>query len=308
MLPQLRVGQEDLTYQWNDASAQTTATASNLKKGTYKLIVKDIYGCSDSASYAVEEPTKVSIIERRIKDAICYGYADGEIWTQSQGGTPPYNYFWNSSPPQFNFNATNLLAGNYKLIVKDIYGCSDSIEATINEPEEVIPTIVEPFLTMKGMKVKLNISVEPEGQKYFYNWEPIQIFREYEKIKNPIITLDKTQKIRVTVRNQAGCFGSDSIEMIVIQPLSEILPNAITPNGDGLNDVFKTNDYFELLDLKIFNRWGQKVYSSNGSQEGWDGTFAGENVPAGVYVYIIQVRLKYTDQIINYSSNLTILK
>ncbi|MGC6413593.1 MAG: gliding motility-associated C-terminal domain-containing protein, partial [Bacteroidia bacterium] len=301
-------GSGGYTYLWNDASSQTTATASNLKKGTYKLIVKDIYGCSDSASYAVHEPTKVSIIERRIKDAVCYGYADGEIWTQSQGGTPPYNYLWNSSPPQFTFNATNLLAGDYKLIVKDIYGCSDSIEATINEPEEVIPTIVEPLLTMKGMNVKLNVDVDPEGPVYYYQWEPDDIFKEFATNSNPVITLNEASDIKVTVTNQAGCIGKDSITMQVIQPLSEILPNAITPNGDGLNDIFKPNDYFELLDLKIYNRWGQMVYESQGSQLGWDGTFAGEKVPAGVYVYVIQVRLKYTDQVISHSSNITILK
>ncbi|MDG1746870.1 MAG: gliding motility-associated C-terminal domain-containing protein, partial [Bacteroidia bacterium] len=301
-------GSGGYTYQWDDASSQTTATASNLKKGTYKLIVKDIYGCSDSASYAVQEPTKVSIVEAKIKDAICYGYSNGEVRTSTQGGTPPYTHLWNSNPPQYSFNATDLLAGDYKYIVRDVYGCSDSVEVTINEPEEVIPKIIEPLLTMKGMNVKLNVDVDPLGPDYYYQWEPLDVFKDFATNSNPVITLNETTDIKVTVSNQAGCFGQDSINMQVIQPLSKILPNAITPNGDGLNDVFKANDYFELLDLKIYNRWGQMVYKSLGSQKGWDGTFAGEKVPAGVYVYVIQVKLKYTNQTISHTGNITIIQ
>ena len=133
-------GSGGYTYLWNDASSQTTATASNLKKGTYKLIVKDIYGCSDSASYAVEEPTKVRLSVTATDSVNCYLGADGSINTSISGGSNGYTYQWDDASSQTTANANNLKKGTYKLIAKDIYGCSDSVTATIHEPVKVAIT------------------------------------------------------------------------------------------------------------------------------------------------------------------------
>ena len=128
---------EDIRTCGNDASSQTTANASNLKKGTYKLIVKDIYGCSDSASYAVQEPTKVSLSVTATDSVNCYLGADGSINTSISGGSNGYTYQWDDASAQTTANASNLKKGTYKLIAKDIYGCSDSVTATIHEPAKV---------------------------------------------------------------------------------------------------------------------------------------------------------------------------
>ena len=67
------------------------------------------------------------------------------------------------------------------------------------------------------------------------------------------------------------------------------IPSAFTPNGDGLNDLFKATSYcnFSDFDLQIFNRWGEKIFESRNSSTGWDGTYLGSKVLSGVYVYFI---------------------
>ncbi|MFN5459606.1 MAG: gliding motility-associated C-terminal domain-containing protein [Bacteroidota bacterium] len=68
------------------------------------------------------------------------------------------------------------------------------------------------------------------------------------------------------------------------------LPTAFTPNGDGLNDLFYTYGTSEVsqFEFEIFNRWGQKIFSTNDKTKGWDGRFNGSDAPVGVYAYHVK--------------------
>ena len=64
------------------------------------------------------------------------------------------------------------------------------------------------------------------------------------------------------------------------------MPNAFTPNNDGLNDVFKpVANNITLNDLQIFNRWGQIIFETSDINKGWDGVFQGQKCAIGNYVY-----------------------
>lgn len=69
------------------------------------------------------------------------------------------------------------------------------------------------------------------------------------------------------------------------------VPNAFSPNDDGVNDVFQANIGCTVteFDLRVFNRWGQQVFSSQNPDDGWDGTMKGEPALSAVYVYVLQV-------------------
>jgi gliding motility-associated-like protein len=69
------------------------------------------------------------------------------------------------------------------------------------------------------------------------------------------------------------------------------VPNAFTPNGDGTNDVFEVfGTALKSVSMKIFNRWGEKVFDSGESQwASWDGTYMGSMQPTGVYVYYVEL-------------------
>ena len=67
------------------------------------------------------------------------------------------------------------------------------------------------------------------------------------------------------------------------------MPNAFTPNGDGFNDIFRIPPkvFLHLEEFSIFDRWGNKVFSTRNINEGWDGRFKGHLLDAGSYVYFI---------------------
>lgn len=109
------------------------------------------------------------------------------------------------------------------------------------------------------------------------------------------MSFSNQQVIRYRIRSIATGAEPDSYSNIVRlrQQQKLLIPNAFTPNGDGLNDVFLPEGLFiEGYELLIFNRWGQQLFTSSDILEGWDGTFSGNPSPPGVYTY----RIDATDQ------------
>ncbi len=94
----------------------------------------------------------------------------------------------------------------------------------------------------------------------------------------------------------SGGICSDTIiSSIIINVINIGVPNAFTPNNDGINDFFNFIDVGdsvqEILEFKVFNRWGQRVYNNENPQQGWDGRFNGTAQPSDVYAYVIQLGL-----------------
>jgi len=79
---------------------------------------------------------------------------------------------------------------------------------------------------------------------------------------------------------------------VLVVTRSYFIPNAITPNGDGINDTWHIQflDSYKRCTVNIYNRFGQNVFNANGYSTPWDGTFRGSPLPAGVYYYIINLR------------------
>ena len=73
------------------------------------------------------------------------------------------------------------------------------------------------------------------------------------------------------------------------EALKLFIPNAFTPNADGINDIYYiTNAGFNIFDFTVFDRWGNQVFSSNYPDFRWDGLIKGRKIPAGVYVFVFR--------------------
>ncbi len=111
----------------------------------------------------------------------------------------------------------------------------------------------------------------------------------------------------VTVTTENGCEFFDEFYQPAIPPVYQ-LPNAFTPDGDGLNDVFKVV-YLGLIEVEtfmVFNRWGQLVYESNDIDQGWDGTHNDKPAISDVYVYLI--KLKTPGETIELKGDVTLIR
>lgn len=98
----------------------------------------------------------------------------------------------------------------------------------------------------------------------------------------------------VTIKNELGCEDYDSVYVMVREkPFSLLdIPNVITPNGDGFNDVWHISalDRYTDNDVRIINRWGSEILFQKPYQQNWNGTYKGDPLPGGTYYYVIKVR------------------
>ena len=93
------------------------------------------------------------------------------------------------------------------------------------------------------------------------------------------------------VSSTVGCgVASDQVNIKVFDNFH--IPNAFTPNDDGRNEMFRVKifDNYKLTHFRVFNRWGQLVFSAEGPNDGWDGTFKGDPQPGGVYTYHLEIQ------------------
>jgi gliding motility-associated-like protein len=105
------------------------------------------------------------------------------------------------------------------------------------------------------------------------------------------------------VENQWGCTDSTFNTVIVKPSVTFYIPNAFSPNGDGINDVFHPfginvdTDNYQML---IYDRWGKQVFRTDNINTPWDGTSyesAGKTLPTGVYVYKISVSIEGSQKV-----------
>ena len=97
---------------------------------------------------------------------------------------------------------------------------------------------------------------------------------------------------RVTVSDSLGCTGSDSV-LVKKCSGNVYVPNAFTPNGDGVNDIFRifaSPDDIAEFSMQIFNRWGEKIFESTSMPSGWDGMKLGVYCPPDSYIWIIRYK------------------
>lgn len=109
--------------------------------------------------------------------------------------------------------------------------------------------------------------------------------------------------------NGTGCFSEDTVHVIVVQDCGEMyVPNAFSPNGDGANDVlYVRGQCLETLTFMVFNRWGQKVFETTDKNIGWDGTFKGDLMNTGVFVYRLEGK-DYNGKGYSMKGNVTLIR
>ena len=126
-------GTAPYSYSWSP-SGGTGATATGLTPGNYTVTVTDNNLCTENININIATASAITTNIINQKNASCFGLSDGSASVQVAGGTPPYTYSWNTSPPQNTATALNLPAGNYVVTVNDNGGCSAIASVSITQP------------------------------------------------------------------------------------------------------------------------------------------------------------------------------
>lgn len=145
--------------------------------------------------------------------------------------------------------------------------------------------------------------------------DKVEWFPKAELETNPFVKQIRvsprdTTKYFVEAIDGKGCVGRDSIYVFVYGKNVMLIPTGFSPNGDGINDVFKIAKHLNIRSIsyfKVFNRWGEKVFTTSDINSGWDGTKDNEKSPAGVYVWYVEAYTYDNERIIQ-SGNVTLLR
>ncbi len=124
-------------------------------------------------------------------------------------------------------------------------------------------------------------------------WQPEHLF-PIQELKEQYLSLAEAQDISIFGRSKEGCMDSVLIPVRLSAYTKEAaIPNAFSPNGDGLNDVFipklKLERAYSTFEFRVYNRYGQMVYNTANMNSGWDGTYKGRPLEQGVYYYKISI-------------------
>lgn len=166
-------------------------------------------------------------------------------------------------------------------------GCvSDTANLSITvSPKPILDIGTQNYTVLEGGKVTLTPSFV-YGNGLQYQWLPAT-YLSSAVVLSPIAQPLADINYRLTVTSAQGCATSDQVFVKVLK--SPEVPNAFSPNGDGVHDTWniKYLDSYAEATVEVFNRYGQLVYRSKGYARPWDGTMNGKQLPIGTYYYII---------------------
>lgn len=283
-------GLAPLTYQWSP-SGQTTPIATNLYAGTYTVRVADQNNCRVTETVTISNPINFALSYTQVPDTCAKG--NGTITVTATGTSGPYTFEW-STPGADTSSTLYTVTGNDSLVLRatDADGCviTDTVGVQNIQNDSIVARFVatpNPVDLLFPQTKLLNTSEHYVS----YLWEYLDI--QETSVLNPVITLPNwgDYPVSLTVYDQNGCYDETSTVIEVRGNVYYYIPDAFTPDGDGLNETwypqgvgFHTNSY----KMTICDRWGNIMYESHDTDFGWDGNDReGKLCPVGVYVYKI---------------------
>jgi gliding motility-associated-like protein len=256
--------------------------------GMYRVVVSTAGGCTNSDSTNLDVyPAAHAVINLTRNVSICEGKS---ITLDASGGV---KYRWLpvtglSSDTIANPVASPLDNTRYTVTVYSDYGCADTASVMVNVIKKPVANAGPDKKTRPGRPVLLNGTVK--GTDFSYSWAPSSTMLNIQSLQPSVNPVVDTKYILSTTSN-TGC-GTSSDEVLVKVYDKVLIPNAFSPNGDGINDswVIEPLDLFDESVTHVYNRYGEIVYKSNGYVKPWDGTRNGKPLPGGSYYYIIDLR------------------
>ena len=281
-----------LQYSLNGGSYQSANIFDNLPPGEYNIKIVDSFNCTAEQSTSINDSENLTIQALVIEHDYCND-SNGSIRITVEGGTGAIQYAINGQAPVLSSTLSNLPAGHYQITVQDAAGCRASTEDSISAGK---PFFIDKLFYQGPDCEEINgsIAIHASGGNGFINY---WLNDSISHAIGHFLRLS-ANAYRISAIDEFGC-QLDTIALLPLPECTVFIPNAFTPNHDGINDNFQifTNTFYdvEVLNFMIFNRWGDLVWSQNNFtintfHNWWDGYFNNQAAQQDVYTYMIKVR------------------
>ena len=282
-------GTGNYEYSWTNEGGQAISSLDSVfispMTTTYFVInVNDECGtlASDTIFYEVTSPPLDVSVSPTVY--LCPGEST-EISAQAFGGLGSYSYYWPHSGETVNeIWVTPFSTSNYQVEVSDDCGTFSvfaSVQVVVVKPDANFTIISDPVTENLPIAFQ-NLTTNGYGYEWYFG------DGGYSDLIHPTHTYDMSGIYEVTLiaTDSKGCMDSITIPIEIFKEFYIYIPNAFIPNGDRFNEVFSGSFVgVKEIEIEIFNRWGQMVYSSQDLNFEWDGTCKGKKVQNGTYVW-----------------------
>ncbi len=287
------------SYEWSTGALRRRI--DNLPSGDYSVTITDHYNCTHVVQQSLKEPAQLVMLATA-NDPICEDATSGSIAIDElNGGTAPYQFRIENGEYGDSGEFDNLGAGNYQLYVRDANNCLTDSMLSIADPV-IIEADYEPEVTIElGDQVPLEIY--PSHPVAMVEWEGPDGLSCYDCL-DPIVQPLESSSYAVTITSEDDCITTATLHVKVAKERDVYVPNVFSPNTDGNNDrftIFAGPEVRSVNYFRVYSRWGELLFEKNNfdpndPQLGWDGSFEGQRMENGVYVWIAQ--LTFIDEVV----------
>ena len=289
-------------YQITWSNGTQGALNQDLRPGSYRARVIDQIGCTVESSVSLEAPPPIETNAQGILEG-CQDSAIPLIRIHDlSGGTGNYFYTFNDGPFAPIEGAPVELGpldstGMYKLTIRDENLCSINLEVMIQDSESLSMDLGPDQYIQLGDSVLLEATTNFDPTE----WEWLSA-TGINQPDNWITYVAPTESTRyeLSLTSESGCQIRDEIFIVVDTRVPVYLPNAFSPNNDGVNDFFTVfaNEFIQQIALlEVYDRWGNQLFfrsdfPPNDPQFGWDGRAGGKQASAATYFWRVEISLK----------------
>ncbi|ANE53182.1 PKD domain-containing protein [Flavisolibacter tropicus] len=290
----------ELSYAWNFGDNSSSNEASPLhiytRAGTYTVSLKttSAEGCSATASKTLNKFYNQPVAAFAVSaNELCQGNASvfSDQSTSSNGAVATWQWAFGDGTNNSISNPSKTYSqpGTYtvQLVVKDGVGCtSEPVSKTVQVYLQPVIDAGPNFTVKEGTTIQFKATAN--SSNLLFVWTPGQELSN-ANILQPSLLVNNDGVYKLTATGDHNCTATDELKVVVQRPVEA--PNVFSPNGDGINDtwVIKNLGLYPNSLLEVFNRYGQKVFSTKGNAKLWDGKMNGQPVPIGTYYYVIEL-------------------
>jgi gliding motility-associated-like protein len=276
-------------YSWEPGDYKESSI-SRLKSGQYEVTVTAANGAVSKGLANIKE-NDINIVTS-IVNPFCYKDKTANINIDVKGGVSPYEY---SIDNGITFSGTpvfkDLYAGIYNVMVKDAFNCVVKVpDVIINQPD-LLQLTAEKVKSISCSDLQYGqIALTANGGTPPYTYS----IPGYKFQKDSVLQQLEAGHYQYRVTDSHDCsIEGDATITKDWRDCAVFIPNAFSPNGDGVNDFFRVvaHDDLTQYSLTVYSRWGQLIFESHDPERGWDGGLKGSVLPSGTYLYIVT----YTD-------------
>jgi gliding motility-associated-like protein len=308
----------DATCSGTNGSITGITVSNNLKRkwyeqGTDKFISDDdnllnvpygrYYFIAGSGTCALRSTTYLinnnaayyELKEAKVEPVTC-GQANGKITITGYQTNSTFTFKWfdeNNNEIGYTETLSNLSVGKYKLVAYSSFSCSSEV-GVFNVDAAPLPTVdystMLMYISCDGKSISTTgVAVSGTGP-FTYKW-----LDENNNLVSNHLNLAGVPvgKYKLAVIDNYSCMvEGELVDFTTLKNTALIVPNSITPNGDGINDEWQINDAqnYRTADFSIYSRNGNRVFYSRGYTQPFNGIYNGKILPTGVYYYVIDLK------------------